>query len=217
VGGSQWLMIVMDRLRISQSITVPHGSKRSRNNSMVRFKSHRQIMFAATALVATVVRTKAFGSMAVCQLHQQRHGAAAAVMVVAKAKGRCRLASTRSSTPQQAIGTPATSYDDGQRPFQITTPIYYVNDKPHIGHAYTSTGTCIMCVRACVREYSLCDSRPLYDTPLEAEDVFGSNRSTLVYVCFLTSSSNSLSLFSFHAACDVIARFMRLSGRDVFF
>lgn len=42
-------------------------------------------------------------------------------------------------------------------PFQITTPIYYVNDKPHIGHAYTST------------------------------------------------------------ACDVIARFMRLSGRDVYF
>ena len=43
------------------------------------------------------------------------------------------------------------------RPFQITTPIYYVNDKPHIGHAYTSI------------------------------------------------------------ACDVIARFMRLSGREVFF
>lgn len=48
--------------------------------------------------------------------------------------------------------------DDGLlRPFQITTPIYYVNDKPHIGHAYTST------------------------------------------------------------ACDVIARFMRLSGREVYF
>ena len=56
-----------------------------------------------------------------------------------------------------AVGTPATSFDDGQRPFQITTPIYYVNDKPQIGHAYTST------------------------------------------------------------ACDVIARFMRLSGREVFF
>lgn len=51
----------------------------------------------------------------------------------------------------------ATSVDDGLSPFQITTPIYYVNDKPHIGHAYTST------------------------------------------------------------ACDVIARFMRLSGREVFF
>ena len=55
------------------------------------------------------------------------------------------------------VGTPATSFDDGVSPFEITTPIYYVNDKPHIGHAYTST------------------------------------------------------------ACDVIARFMRLSGRDVFF
>ena len=39
------------------------------------------------------------------------------------------------------IGTPATSFDDGKRPFEITTPIYYVNDKPHIGHAYTSVGT----------------------------------------------------------------------------
>jgi len=39
------------------------------------------------------------------------------------------------------VGTPATSFDDGKRPFEITTPIYYVNDKPHIGHAYTSTGT----------------------------------------------------------------------------
>ncbi|GFH45848.1 hypothetical protein CTEN210_02322 [Chaetoceros tenuissimus] len=53
--------------------------------------------------------------------------------------------------------TPVTSFDDGISPFQITTPIYYVNDKPHIGHAYTSL------------------------------------------------------------ACDVIARFMRLSGREVFF
>jgi methionyl-tRNA synthetase len=43
------------------------------------------------------------------------------------------------------------------RPFYITTPIYYVNDKPHIGHAYTTL------------------------------------------------------------ACDVIARFMRLDGRDVHF
>jgi len=55
------------------------------------------------------------------------------------------------------VGTPTTAFDDGVSPFQITTPIYYVNDKPHIGHAYTST------------------------------------------------------------ACDVIARFMRLAGREVFF
>lgn len=42
-------------------------------------------------------------------------------------------------------------------PYYITTPIYYVNDKPHLGHAYTSV------------------------------------------------------------ACDVLARFMRLAGREVFF
>lgn len=40
-------------------------------------------------------------------------------------------------------------------PFYVTTPIYYVNDKPHIGHAYTTL------------------------------------------------------------ACDVVARFMRLDGREV--
>ncbi len=26
--------------------------------------------------------------------------------------------------------------------FYVTTPIYYVNDKPHIGHAYTTVPTC---------------------------------------------------------------------------
>mmetsp|Transcript_41944 Transcript_41944/g.47670 ORF Transcript_41944/g.47670 Transcript_41944/m.47670 type:complete len:580 (-) Transcript_41944:66-1805(-) len=75
------------------------------------------------------------------------------------------LSSKKSPTSQyhhqkcvrRLFGTPSTAFDDGECPFQITTPIYYVNDKPHIGHAYTST------------------------------------------------------------ACDVIARFMRLSGREVFF
>jgi methionyl-tRNA synthetase len=44
-----------------------------------------------------------------------------------------------------------------REPYYLTTPIYYVNDRPHIGHAYTTL------------------------------------------------------------ACDVLARFMRLDGRDVFF
>jgi hypothetical protein len=65
--------------------------------------------------------------------------------------------STRLLAAEGVLGTPVTPVDDGKRPFQITTPIYYVNDKPHIGHAYTST------------------------------------------------------------ACDVLARYMRLSGREVFF
>ena len=73
-----------------------------------------------------------------------------------KTPNRCRSSSSLFATGD-ILGTPATATDDGKRPFQITTPIYYVNDKPHIGHAYTST------------------------------------------------------------ACDVLARFMRLSGREVFF
>ena len=28
--------------------------------------------------------------------------------------------------------------DAAQRPYYITTPIYYVNDRPHIGHCYTT-------------------------------------------------------------------------------
>ena len=55
------------------------------------------------------------------------------------------------------LPTPPTSFDDGHSPYEITTPIYYVNDRPHIGHAYTSL------------------------------------------------------------ACDVIARYMRHSGREVYF
>eukprot|EP00580_Thalassiosira_gravida_P017836 CAMPEP_0201658382 /NCGR_PEP_ID=MMETSP0494-20130426/1278_1 /ASSEMBLY_ACC=CAM_ASM_000839 /TAXON_ID=420259 /ORGANISM="Thalassiosira gravida, Strain GMp14c1" /LENGTH=591 /DNA_ID=CAMNT_0048135361 /DNA_START=41 /DNA_END=1816 /DNA_ORIENTATION=- len=72
-----------------------------------------------------------------------------------------RLFSSSTSSVEQlsstSVGTPSTPFDDGTGPFEITTPIYYVNDKPHIGHAYTSL------------------------------------------------------------ACDVIARYMRLSGRDVYF
>ncbi len=30
------------------------------------------------------------------------------------------------------------SFDPSAR-FYVTTPIYYVNDAPHIGHAYTTT------------------------------------------------------------------------------
>lgn len=68
-----------------------------------------------------------------------------------------RCFTTRTRLNAETTKTPPNAFDDGISPFQITTPIYYVNDKPHIGHAYTSL------------------------------------------------------------ACDVIARFMRLSGREVFF
>lgn len=42
-----------------------------------------------------------------------------------KSIGRCRLSSRLSSTSKK-------------EPFFITTPIYYVNGDPHLGHAYTS-------------------------------------------------------------------------------
>lgn len=58
---------------------------------------------------------------------------------------------------RKGVRLTATGSNQEKQTFYITTPIYYVNDKPHIGHAYTSV------------------------------------------------------------ACDVLARFARLSGKDVFF
>ena len=43
-----------------------------------------------------------------------------------------------------------------QRPYYITTPIYYVNDKPHIGHAYTT-----LACDALARWYRM-EGRPVY-------------------------------------------------------
>ena len=46
------------------------------------------------------------------------------------------------STTYAAWGAIAANYDDSMtkptKPFYLTTPIYYVNDAPHIGHAYTT-------------------------------------------------------------------------------
>lgn len=58
---------------------------------------------------------------------------------------------------RHSSGSSSNSSNSNGKPFYVTTPIYYVNDKPHIGHAYTTL------------------------------------------------------------ACDAIARFMRLDGREVMF
>ncbi len=34
--------------------------------------------------------------------------------------------------------------DPSKRPFYVTTPIYYVNDKPHIGHAYSTVASDVL-------------------------------------------------------------------------
>lgn len=106
-----------------------------------------------------------------------------AVQSFSVARQRGRPTARRWST--RLLATPATSFDDGKRPFEITTPIYYVNDKPHIGHAYTSTG----------KFFTRCFGG------FEAE------------VRGLQGTLTPPRL----PACDVIARFMRLSGREVFF
>lgn len=84
-----------------------------------------KIMFFASAF--RQVRVNAFRSPVLQQ--QQRIWQQSAAT---NTRGATRLFSI--------VGTPATSFDDGKSPFQITTPIYYVNDVPHIGHAYTSIG-----------------------------------------------------------------------------
>ena len=37
------------------------------------------------------------------------------------------------------MSPPVTSATGADKAFYLTTPIYYVNDAPHIGHAYTTT------------------------------------------------------------------------------
>ena len=32
----------------------------------------------------------------------------------------------------------------GEKAYYVTTPIYYVNDAPHIGHAYTTTAVDVL-------------------------------------------------------------------------
>src|SRR5271170_3877589 len=48
-----------------------------------------------------------------------------------------------------------TGMPDG-RPFYITTPIYYVNGKPHIGHAYTTIACDV------VARFMRLDGRPVH-------------------------------------------------------
>jgi hypothetical protein len=97
------------------------GSKQTLRTNMV---------VATAALLATTLGMRAATAFrsATATVSQSSHGR----RFLASVPLRQSLTTT--------VGTPATSFDDGQRPFQITTPIYYVNDKPHIGHAYTSTG-----------------------------------------------------------------------------
>jgi len=102
-------------------------------------------------------RTSSGASACSSSVHESRGSGTSAFSLISRRQARGRIRTISSSLFSAVSGTPATPFDDGQCPFQITTPIYYVNDKPHIGHAYTSV------------------------------------------------------------ACDVIARFMRLSGREVFF
>eukprot|EP01031_Cornospumella_fuschlensis_P005069 gene5069-6337_t len=45
---------------------------------------------------------------------------------------------TRFSSSRLRSSTENAAKNDGRDEFYITTPIYYVNGEPHLGHAYTS-------------------------------------------------------------------------------
>ena len=94
-----------------------------------------KIMLFVSSLALRQVRVRGFRSPALQQQQQQqrRRRCQHSAVLTSSKPSTTRLFSTN-------IGTPATSFDDGKSPFQITTPIYYVNDVPHIGHAYTSIG-----------------------------------------------------------------------------
>ncbi|CAN0150372.1 unnamed protein product [Scytosiphon promiscuus] len=124
----------------------------------------------AIAMLSLAQRSSAFvprGSIAGARGRQRysqawnRGGGAAAAAAAARSAAATASRTRMSSSSTSAAAAAATAADGGggaaKKPFYVTTPIYYVNDKPHIGHAYTTL------------------------------------------------------------ACDVIARFMRLDGREVMF
>ena len=57
----------------------------------------------------------------------------------ARARSRLAVSSRRRDAHIASAAASATAGNgDGEKCF-VTTPIYYVNDRPHIGHVYTST------------------------------------------------------------------------------
>src|SRR5215469_94401 len=42
------------------------------------------------------------------------------------------------TTNDSTSGASAATAADGDKRYYVTTPIYYVNDRPHLGHAYTT-------------------------------------------------------------------------------
>lgn len=97
------------------------------------------------------LRTRSSGGRAVYRTTTARWLGATSVSPTTAHKAKTAVGSSSLNPPhpyRSALrplhGTPATSFDDGTRPYQITTPIYYVNDKPHIGHAYTSVAADVL-------------------------------------------------------------------------
>ena len=113
-------------------------------------------MVVSIVVAATKIGRCPVSAFAIHQTSSLTSRCGACKLRIASSMATSATSSMKTSRLYSVMGSPPTSSDDGKSPFLITTPIYYVNDKPHIGHAYTST------------------------------------------------------------ACDVIARFMRLSGREVF-
>jgi leucyl-tRNA synthetase len=68
------------------------------------------------------------------------HSAARARHALASRAPRAAAIAGRSSVRARALATMSTMAEQeaAEPGFYVTTPIYYVNDKPHIGHAYTT-------------------------------------------------------------------------------
>ncbi|CAN0299600.1 unnamed protein product [Pylaiella littoralis] len=121
--------------------------------------AQRSSAFVPRASIAGSSSSTAIAAAARRQAQSQpgwsrRGAAAAAAATAARASSSTATAAAATAT---AVADAGVGEGGGKKPYYVTTPIYYVNDKPHIGHAYTTL------------------------------------------------------------ACDVIARFMRLDGREVMF
>jgi leucyl-tRNA synthetase len=98
--------------------------------------------FSAVTLLATST-ARATRSQQHNPLLRRRHDAALA-MVLPAAASRLQQHSPQLRPPARhassriAACAATSAAEPGRKPYYVTTPIYYVNGEPHIGHAYTT-------------------------------------------------------------------------------
>ena len=104
------------------------------------FTLARTIRIASSVITTTLLATMRLSSAFVQRTNLARRFSTASAfrsnVVSSSYPSLTRLRSTTAA--ESAAGSVGGAVGEERPPVLITTPIYYVNDKPHIGHAYTT-------------------------------------------------------------------------------